>query len=35
MTMMDTLVDYPLSGAAEDGIRRLDVSRYERFLTVS
>lgn len=29
INMMDTLVDYPLSGKEEDGIRRLDFSRFE------
>jgi peptide/nickel transport system substrate-binding protein len=29
INMMDTLVDYPLSGQQEDGIRRLDFSRFE------
>ena len=29
INMMDTLVDYPLSGKEEDGVRRLDFTRYE------
>lgn len=35
INMMDTLVDYPIAGANEDGIRRLDFSRFEGRLAES
>ncbi|MBE9605515.1 ABC transporter substrate-binding protein [Acetobacteraceae bacterium H6797] len=35
INMMDTLIDYPLSGASQDGIRTLDFSRFEGRLAES